>query len=117
VTDKPPRSIRTDAIGTHGLHTMEDGKTVRVVVTEQQLGPSSEPTLRDFSEALITVYGTDFEIHNLTFVMVSGHGRGVPAVRIESGHMDVGGRRLNRRARVEVLRQALLRVADLRSSG
>jgi hypothetical protein len=47
---------------------MEDGRTVRVVVTEQQLGPSSEPTLRDLSEALINVYGTDFGIHNPTWI-------------------------------------------------
>jgi 3-(3-hydroxy-phenyl)propionate hydroxylase len=67
-TEEPPRGIRTDAIGTHGLHTMEDGRTVRVVVTEQQLGPGSEPTLRDLSEALITVYGTDFGIHNPTWI-------------------------------------------------
>ncbi|MDQ6835771.1 MAG: FAD-dependent monooxygenase, partial [Actinomycetota bacterium] len=42
--------------------------TVRVVVTEQQLGPSSEPTLRDLSEALIAVYGTDFGIHSPTWI-------------------------------------------------
>jgi hypothetical protein len=47
---------------------MEDGRTVRVVVTEQQIGPSSEPTLRDLSEVLITVYGTDFGIHNPTWI-------------------------------------------------
>ena len=47
---------------------MEDGKTVRVIVTEQQLGSGSEPTLRDLSEALITVYGTDFGIHNPTWI-------------------------------------------------
>jgi hypothetical protein len=47
---------------------MEDGRTVRVVVTEQQLGPTSEPTLRDLSEALIAVYGTDFGIHNPTWI-------------------------------------------------
>jgi hypothetical protein len=47
---------------------MEDGRTVRVIVTEQQLGPSSEPTLRDLSEALVTVYGTDFGIHSPTWI-------------------------------------------------
>ena len=67
-TEDPPRGIRHDATGVHALHTMEDGRTVRVVVTEQQLGPSSEPTLRDLSEALITVYGTDFGIHNPTWI-------------------------------------------------
>jgi 2-polyprenyl-6-methoxyphenol hydroxylase-like FAD-dependent oxidoreductase len=68
VTEEPPRGIRHDAIGVHGLHRLEDGRTVRVVVTEQQLGPSSEPTLRDLSEALITVYGTDFGIHSPTWI-------------------------------------------------
>ena len=45
---------------------MEDGKTFRVVTTEQQVGRSSEPTLRDLGEALIAVYGTDFGIHHPT---------------------------------------------------
>jgi 3-(3-hydroxy-phenyl)propionate hydroxylase len=68
VTEEPPRGIRHDAIGVHGLQRLEDGGTVRVVVTEQQLGPSSEPTLRDLSEALVTVYGTDFGIHSPTWI-------------------------------------------------
>ncbi|HET9847583.1 MAG TPA: FAD-dependent monooxygenase [Candidatus Dormibacteraeota bacterium] len=68
VTEEPPRGVRQDAIGVHGLQRMEDGRTVRVVVTEKQLGPDSEPSLRDLSEALITVYGTDFGIHNPTSI-------------------------------------------------
>src|SRR5688500_5393293 len=64
MTEEPPQGVRHDATGVHGLHRLEDGRTCRVVTTEQQLGPSSEPTLRDLSEALITVYGTDFGIHN-----------------------------------------------------
>ena len=68
VTEEPPRGIRHDATGVHGLHRLEDGRSVRVVVTEQQLGPSSEPTFRDLSEALIAVYGTDFGIHSPTWI-------------------------------------------------
>ncbi len=68
VTEEPPRGIRHDATGVHGLQRLEDGRSVRVVVTEQQLGPSSEPTLRDLSEALIIVYGTDFGIHSPTWI-------------------------------------------------
>ena len=67
-TEEPPRGVRHDAIGVHGLHRMQDGRTVRVVVTEQEIGPSSEPTLRDLSEALIAVFGTDFGIHNPTWI-------------------------------------------------
>ena len=67
-TEAPPPGVRHDATGIHALQTMEDSRTVRVIVTEQQLGPSSEPSLGDLSEALITVYGTDFGIHNPTWI-------------------------------------------------
>ncbi len=68
VSEEPPAGIRRDETGVHGLHRLEGGETVRVVVTEQQLGPDSEPTLRDLSEALVTVYGTDFGIHSPTWI-------------------------------------------------
>jgi 2-polyprenyl-6-methoxyphenol hydroxylase-like FAD-dependent oxidoreductase len=64
VTQEPPAGIRHDATGIHALNRLEDGKTVRVIVTEPELGPSTEPTLDDLSAVLITVYGTDFGIHS-----------------------------------------------------
>ncbi|HEX5608932.1 MAG TPA: FAD-dependent monooxygenase [Solirubrobacterales bacterium] len=67
-TEEPPPGTRHDAIGIHGLQRLEDGKTVRVIVTEQELGPSTEPTLHDLSDALTTVYGTDFGVHNPTWI-------------------------------------------------
>jgi len=68
LTEESPPGIRRDAIGVHGLHRMEDGRTVRVIVTEQRLGPSSEPSLSDLSEALVAVYGTDFGAHSPTWI-------------------------------------------------
>jgi 2-polyprenyl-6-methoxyphenol hydroxylase-like FAD-dependent oxidoreductase len=50
--------------GGGGIGRVEDGGPVRVVLTEQHLEHTSEPTLRDLSEPLITVYGTDFGIHS-----------------------------------------------------
>jgi len=41
---------------------------VRVMVTERHVRQTSEPTLRDLSEALIAVYGTDYGIHNPTSI-------------------------------------------------
>ncbi len=41
---------------------------MRVLVTEQRLGRTGEPTLRDLSEALIAVYGTDYGIHSPTWI-------------------------------------------------
>ena len=67
-TEEPPKGVRHDASGVHGLGRLEDGKTVRVVTTEREIGQGSEPTLRDLSEALIAVYGTDFGVHNPTWL-------------------------------------------------
>jgi uncharacterized protein YheU (UPF0270 family) len=41
---------------------------VRVMVTEQQLGPAVEPTLDDLREALVAVYGTDYGIHSPAWI-------------------------------------------------
>jgi hypothetical protein len=45
----------------------EKGGTVGVMLTESQVG-MSEPTLRDLSEGLIAVYGTDYGIHSPTWI-------------------------------------------------
>ena len=66
--EAPEWGIRHDAVGVHALSMLEDGGPVRVMVTEQHVGPASEPTLRDLSEALITVYGTDYGIHSPTWI-------------------------------------------------
>ena len=39
-----------------------------VMVTEQQVGSTTEPTLRDLSEALIAVWGTDYGVHRPTWI-------------------------------------------------
>ncbi len=64
LTEEPPTGVRHDAIGVHGLQKLEDGETVRVVVTERQIERDTNPTLGDLSAALITVFGTDFGAHN-----------------------------------------------------
>jgi 3-(3-hydroxy-phenyl)propionate hydroxylase len=68
LTAEPPQGIRSDATGVHGLHRLEDGRTFRVIVTEQQLGPPSDPTLGELSGALVSVFGTDFGVHAPTWI-------------------------------------------------
>jgi 3-(3-hydroxy-phenyl)propionate hydroxylase len=68
VSEPTPAGVRVDETGIHGLHLLEDGRTVRVVVTEQQVGPGTEPTLADLAEALRVVYGTDFGVHEATSI-------------------------------------------------
>jgi 3-(3-hydroxy-phenyl)propionate hydroxylase len=68
MAEQPEWGIRRDALGIHSFSRLENGGPVRVMVTEQHLGSSSEPTLRDLSEALIAVYGTDYGIHSPTWI-------------------------------------------------
>ncbi|NMO18599.1 hypothetical protein HPC49_29755 [Pyxidicoccus fallax] len=66
VAQEPIWGTRRDAIGIHGFSRLENGGPVRVMVTEQHLGRTGEPTLRELSEALIAVYGTDYGVHSPT---------------------------------------------------
>jgi len=75
MTEQPPLGIRNDEIGVHGIGKLNyeirngeivylDGGPMRVMVTEKHVGSTTEPTLRDLSEALIAVYGTDYGVHS-----------------------------------------------------
>ncbi|TPG19321.1 FAD-dependent monooxygenase [Pedococcus bigeumensis] len=68
VTEELPVGIKFDAAGLHGLSFMEDGRTVRVVSSEPELGITTEPTLADLSENLTSVYGTDLGVHHPTWI-------------------------------------------------
>src|ERR671917_86487 len=68
MAEEPEWGLRRDALGIHAFSRLEDGGPVGVMVTEQRLGRTGEPTLRDLSEALIGVYGTDYGIHSPTWI-------------------------------------------------
>src|SRR5918996_495231 len=79
MAEEPELGTRRDSIGVHALGRLEyeirDGEVVYadrgpvgVMVTERHPGATSEPTLRDLSEALIAVYGTDYGIHSPTWI-------------------------------------------------
>jgi len=68
MSEEPEWGIRRNALGVHGISKLEDGGPLRVLVTEQHVGSTSEPTLLDLSEALIAVYGTDYGIHSPTWI-------------------------------------------------
>ena len=68
MTDDPPLGVRHDASGIHALSRMEDGTTIRLVVTEPQIEAGSEPTLSELSEVLTAVYGTDFGANSPTWI-------------------------------------------------
>jgi 2-polyprenyl-6-methoxyphenol hydroxylase-like FAD-dependent oxidoreductase len=78
MTEEPETGIRRTPSGTHAIGKVEyeikggeviykKGGTVGVMLTEPRVG-TSEPTLRDLSDGLIAVYGTDYGIHSPTWI-------------------------------------------------
>jgi 2-polyprenyl-6-methoxyphenol hydroxylase-like FAD-dependent oxidoreductase len=79
LAEEPEWGIHTDDIGIHSFGRLEyeirDGEVVymdrgpaRVMVTEEHVGSTTEPTVRDLSKALIAVYGTDYGVHSPTWI-------------------------------------------------
>ena len=67
VTEELPPTGKVDERGIHGLHRMGDGR-VRVVVTEAELGRTTEPTMEELRRELIEVFCTDFGVHTPTWI-------------------------------------------------
>ena len=79
MTEEPETGVRRTPSGVHAIGKVEyeikgrevvykKGGTVGVMLTESQVGNTDEPTLRDLSEGLIAVYGTDYGIHSPTWI-------------------------------------------------
>jgi 3-(3-hydroxy-phenyl)propionate hydroxylase len=63
--EEPAWGFRTDARGSHAIGRRGKDAPIGMVLTEPHLPTSpAEPTLRDVSDALVAVYGTDFGIHS-----------------------------------------------------
>jgi 2-polyprenyl-6-methoxyphenol hydroxylase-like FAD-dependent oxidoreductase len=79
MAEEPDLGIRRDARGTHALGKVEygirDGEVVYqkggrvgVMLTEEHVGATAEPTLDDIRKELIAVYGTDYGVHSPTWI-------------------------------------------------
>jgi 2-polyprenyl-6-methoxyphenol hydroxylase-like FAD-dependent oxidoreductase len=79
MTEEPETGIRRTPSGMYAIGKVEyeirdgeviydKGGTVGIMLTESQVGNTDEPTLRDLSEGLIAVYGTDYGIHSPTWI-------------------------------------------------
>jgi len=66
--DEPPWGIRRDDRGIYAIGKLEDGKRARIVLREPHVIEREEPTLADLREALFALYGTDYGVHDLTWI-------------------------------------------------
>lgn len=67
LTSEPPAGIRHDDKGIHAIGKLPDGKRFRVVSNEAHV-KHGEPTLDDLRQALVAVWGTDFGVHDVTYL-------------------------------------------------
>lgn len=67
-SEEPPKGIRRDDKGIHALGRIGDGKRVRVVSIEPQVMPGDTPTVEDLRAALLAVWGSDFGLHDVTWL-------------------------------------------------
>ena len=79
LAEEPEWGVHHDALGRHAFGKVEyavrdgevvysDAGPVGVLVTEAHVGAIGEPTLRDLSEALVAVWGTDYGVHSPTWI-------------------------------------------------
>jgi 3-(3-hydroxy-phenyl)propionate hydroxylase len=67
-TEEPAWGLRTAPYGTHAIAKLEDGKRARFVQEEAAPRDGEAPSLDEFRAMLVTVYGTDFGVHDVTWL-------------------------------------------------
>ena len=68
LAEEPIWGMQQDERGIRGFSRMEDGRTVRVMLTEATPGHIGDPTLQDLRDLLVSFYGTDFGVHSPTWI-------------------------------------------------
>jgi 3-(3-hydroxy-phenyl)propionate hydroxylase len=68
MAEEPKIGIRREGGGIGPVNREQGGGPYGVVLKEQQLDHTSEPTLRDLREALVIAYGTDYGAHSPTWI-------------------------------------------------
>jgi 3-(3-hydroxy-phenyl)propionate hydroxylase len=63
---EPAWGIRRTAGGINALGKLDDGRRVGIVLNEPEVRRGDQPTLEELREALVSVYGTDFAVRNVT---------------------------------------------------
>jgi 3-(3-hydroxy-phenyl)propionate hydroxylase len=64
----PQLGVHTGPLGTGGIGPIEGGPALRIVVPEARLESGDSPSLNELRDALFVVYGTDFKVHDPTWI-------------------------------------------------
>ena len=66
--EEPQIGMRPEGGGIGPVNREEAGGPYRVVLLEEQVEHSREPTMQDLSDALVAAYGTDYGVHSPTWI-------------------------------------------------
>jgi 2-polyprenyl-6-methoxyphenol hydroxylase-like FAD-dependent oxidoreductase len=66
--EQPELGMRPEGGGIGPVNRVEGGGPFRVVLKEQQVEHTSEPTLQDLREELVVAYGTDYRVHSPNWI-------------------------------------------------
>jgi 3-(3-hydroxy-phenyl)propionate hydroxylase len=103
--EQPQLGMRPEGGGIGPVNRGADGGPFRVVLMEQQVEHTGEPTLQDLREALVVTYGTDYALHSPNWIsrftdmarqaVSYRHGRVLVAGDAAHVHSPHGGQGLN----------------------
>lgn len=68
LAEEPPWGMRPGERGMNGIGKLEDGKGVRIVLSEPDVVKGPAPTEHDLRAALRALYGSDFGVHTITWL-------------------------------------------------
>ncbi|HEX2671665.1 MAG TPA: FAD-dependent monooxygenase [Polyangiaceae bacterium] len=68
MSEEPPKGVRRDEKGIHALGRIGDGQRVRVVSIEPRVMQGDTPTVGELRAALLAVWGSDFGLHDVTWL-------------------------------------------------
>jgi 2-polyprenyl-6-methoxyphenol hydroxylase-like FAD-dependent oxidoreductase len=68
LAEEPAWGMRRSEKGVQGVGKMDDGKRARVVLAEPHVAQGDAPTLEELRAALVAVYGSDFGVHDVTWL-------------------------------------------------
>ncbi|MFO0600733.1 MAG: FAD-dependent monooxygenase [Myxococcaceae bacterium] len=68
VATPPPYGLRRNAQGVQAIGKLDDHGRVRVVLIDRELKAGETPTLDELKVALTDVYGSDFGVHDVTWI-------------------------------------------------